>query len=199
MFSGIVEETGSVLSFAPGAEAWRLIISATAVTKDLQMGDSIAVNGCCLTAVAFSAERIEFDLLAETVRLTNFNALQPGSKVNLERSLRFDGKLGGHFVTGHIDAQGTLVTLEPRGQDWYLRIEPPAEYMHYLVYKGSIAIDGISLTVADVDATGFSVWIIPHTRNVTNLCTRKAGDSVNLEFDLLAKYVERLIAKQVKN
>lgn len=198
MFSGIVEETGSVVSFAPGADAWRLVISAAVVTQNLQMGDSIAVNGCCLTAVAFNERQIEFDLLAETVRLTNFRDLQAGSKVNLERSLRFDGKLGGHFVTGHVDAQGKLATIEPRGQDWYLRIEPPQEYLHYLVYKGSIAIDGISLTVADVDATGFSVWIIPHTRAVTNLCDRKPGDSVNLEFDLLAKYVERLLGDRIR-
>ncbi|MCD8483382.1 MAG: riboflavin synthase [Verrucomicrobia bacterium] len=193
MFSGIIEETGSVLSFSQSEKAWRLIVSASVVTQQLQQGDSIAVNGCCLTAVTFDDEHIEFDLLEETVRLTNFRFLKTGSRVNLERSLRFDGKIGGHFVTGHVDAQGTVATIEPRGQDFFVRIEPPREFLKYLVYKGSIAIDGISLTVAAVDESGFSVWIIPHTLEVTNLGTRQSGDSVNLEFDLLAKYVERLI------
>jgi riboflavin synthase len=193
MFSGIVEEMGEVISFTAEASAWRLKVKADKVVQGIELGDSIAVNGCCLTAVKFDSASIEFDLLAETVRLTNFQFLKPGSKVNLERSLRFDGKIGGHFVTGHIDAMGILAAIEPRGKDLYLRIEPPADFLRYLVYKGSIALDGISLTVAAVDDTGFSIWIIPHTREVTNLCQRNVGDQLNLEFDLLAKYVERLL------
>jgi riboflavin synthase len=192
MFTGIVEETGRVESFTEEAQAWRLVISGNKVLADLGQGDSIAVNGCCLTAVAFGKGRIAFDLLGETVRLTNFHTLGMGSLVNLEGSLRVGGKIGGHFVTGHIDCVGTLRHLEPRGKDFYAFIDVPAQFRRYLAYKGSIAIDGISLTVAEVTDTGFAVWLIPHTMEVTNLHTRKKGDLVNLECDMLAKYVERL-------
>ncbi len=192
MFTGIVEETGRIAAFSEQAAAWRLKITAKRVLADLAAGDSIAVNGCCLTAVAFDAESIAFDLLHESVRLTSFRTARPGERVNLERSLRFNGKIGGHFVTGHIDATGTVTHAERRGKDLYLRVEPPAEFMKYLVYKGSIALDGVSLTVAEVDATGFAVWLIPHTVEMTNLGDKRPGSLVNLEFDILAKMLERL-------
>jgi riboflavin synthase len=194
MFTGIVEETGQVVSFAPATNAWQLQVSAEIARRDVALGDSIAVNGCCLTVAATDAKHLFFDVLEETRRLTNFEVLRPGAAVNLERSLRFDGKVGGHFVTGHIDAQGMIEVFEQRGKDFYLRVRVPAGDGRNLVPKGSIAIDGISLTVAEVDGDAFAVWLIPHTLAVTNTGQRHAGERVNLEFDLLGKYVEKLLA-----
>lgn len=194
MFTGIVQEKGRVLSFEEGPQSWRLSVAATAVLQDLTVGDSIAVNGCCLTATGFDREQVSFDLLAETVRVTAFAGLRAGQHVNLESSLRFNGKVGGHFVTGHVDGVGEVEVFEGRGKDFYLRIQPPPECSRYLVYKGSIAIDGVSLTVAEADEKGFAVWLIPHTLEVTNLADLRSGSKVNLEFDLLGKYVERLLA-----
>lgn len=199
MFTGIIEETGTVESFVQGPQSWRLRIRAKLVLEGLALGDSIAVNGCCLTATAFDCAGVEFDVLEETRRLTNFSVLQPGALVNLERSLRFDGKVGGHFVSGHIDGLGTVDVFEPRGNDHYLRVRTPAGTGRYLIHKGSIAIDGISLTVAEVDGDGFAVWLIPHTLAVTNLREKKAGSPVNLEFDLLGKYVEKLAASYLRS
>lgn len=193
MFTGIVEETGRVVAFAPKAEAWELAVSARVALEDLTLGDSIAVNGCCLTAARTEAGTLRFDVLEETRRLTNFSALQPGSKVNLERSLRFGGKVGGHFVTGHIDALGTIEAFEARGKDHYLCIGVPREWTRYIVHKGSIAVDGISLTIAEVTEASLAVWLIPHTLAVTNLGEKRVGDRVNLEFDLLGKHVEKLL------
>jgi len=193
MFTGLVEETGRVLAFEPGPEGWRLAVAAVVVAGDAAVGDSIAVNGCCLTLARIEGGRMGFDVLEETLRLTNFTALRPGAAVNLERSLRSGGKVGGHFVTGHIDTTGEIEAFEARGKDFYLRIRIPAESGRYVVHKGSIAVDGISLTVAEVARENFAVWIIPHTRAVTNLAEKKAGDPVNLEFDLLGKYVEKLL------
>jgi riboflavin synthase len=193
MFTGIVEETGRVLAFTPQADAWELAIGARAALVDLAAGDSIAVNGCCLTATRFDDKSLRFDLLEETRRLTNFSALRPGALVNLERSLRFGGKIGGHFVTGHIDATGKVEVLEQRGKDHYLRVGVPEASMRLVVQKGSIAIDGISLTVAEVNDASFAVWLIPTTMAVTNLAGKRAGDLVNLEFDLLGKHVEKLL------
>lgn len=195
MFTGIIEETGRVASFTRAADAWKLQIAAERVTGDVAVGDSVAVNGCCLTVTRFAADHLWFDVLEETRRLTSFAQLAPGSAVNLERSLRADSRLGGHFVSGHIDAPGRIETFEPRGQDHYLRVKVPEGQGRYLVYKGSVAIDGISLTVAEVQGDAFAVWLIPHTLAVTNLREKKAGDTVNLEFDLLAKYVEKLSAR----
>jgi len=193
MFTGIVEETGRVLAFEPRAEAWSLAISARAALVDFTPGDSIAVNGCCLTATEADATSFRFDVLEETRRLTNFCALGKDGLVNLERSLRFGGKVGGHFVTGHIDAVGSIEAFEPRGKDHYLRVSVAAEHGRYIVHKGSIAIDGISLTIAEVTDTSFAVWIIPHTIAVTNLREKRVGNPVNLEFDLLGKHVEKLL------
>ncbi len=194
MFTGIVEETGRLLAFAPQAAGpWRMTVAAQAALAGVTRGDSIAVNGCCLTVTDFDAAALRFDVLEETRRLTNFAELRSGGLVNLERSLRFGGKVGGHFVTGHIDALGTVEVFEPRGPDHYLRVGVPPELTRHVVHKGSIAIDGVSLTVAEVDEDGFAVWLIPHTLAVTNLGQRRAGDRLNLEFDLLGKHVERLL------
>jgi riboflavin synthase len=196
MFTGIVEETGKVVAFTPGAEAWRLQIAASATLQQAAVGDSIAVNGCCLTNARFDAAHFFFDVLEETRRLTNFAALAPGAAVNLERSLSFGGKIGGHFVTGHIDGLGAIETLEQRGKDYFLKVRAPEGAGRYLIYKGSVAIDGISLTVAEVDGDRFAVWLIPHTMAATNLRGRRAGEKVNLEFDLLGKYVEKQLASR---
>jgi riboflavin synthase len=193
MFTGIVEETGQVIAFEPGREAWTLSVSARAALADMTPGDSIAVNGCCLTTTYYDGDSMRFDVLEETRRLTNFAALRPGALVNLERSLRFGGKVGGHFVTGHIDSRGEIEVFEPRGKDHYLRVRVPRDSMRYVVHKGSIAIDGISLTIAEVEEASFAVWIIPHTLVVTNLREKTSGDLVNLEFDLLGKHVEKLL------
>ena len=169
------------------------------------MGDSIAVNGCCLTVVARRAIRageskaagagtcLAFDLLQETWDRTNLSAVKPGSAVNLERSLVAGDRLGGHFVTGHIDGTGKIRTWERRGRDYILEITAPAAIARYMVFKGSVAVDGISLTVADVFRGGFRIWIIPHTYEVTALSERLVGDVVNLEADMLGKYVERFV------
>ncbi|MDR1011545.1 MAG: riboflavin synthase [Opitutaceae bacterium] len=196
MFTGIVEEKGRVVSFVQGKAAWRLILSAKAALAGVATGDSIAVNGCCLTVTDFDAAAgtVGFDVLEETRRLTSFSALKAGSAVNLERSLRFDGKVGGHFVTGHIDGLGVIEILEKRGNDYYMRVRGPEDSGRHVVHKGSIAIDGISLTVAEVGGDSLAVWLIPTTINVTNLSEKRAGDPVNLEFDLLGKYVEKLTA-----
>lgn len=192
MFTGIIEETGRVERFERGGDAWKLRIAARAALVDAALGDSIAVNGCCLTVVKFDGTGVEFDVLEETRRLTSFSALRPGSAVNLERSLRFGGKMGGHFVTGHVDGPGIVEVFEARGADRYLRVRAPAGGGKYLIHKGSIAIDGISLTVAEVEGDSFAVWLIPHTVAATNLQEKRVGDPVNLEFDLLGKYVEKL-------
>ncbi len=192
MFTGIVEETGTVTAFTRGADAWKLQIEARVALNDAALGDSIAVNGCCLTLTKFDATHMWFDVLEETRRLTNLATITAGAAVNLERALRFGGKIGGHFVTGHIDGQGVIETFEPRGADFYLRVKAPAGLGRYLIHKGSITIDGISLTVAEVAGDTFAVWIIPTTIQVTNLREKQAGSPVNLEFDLLGKYVEKL-------
>jgi len=194
MFTGIVEETGNVLSFAQGNESWQLEIGAYQTLEDAELGDSIAVNGCCLTLVEFGKGRMRFDLLAETCRLTTFDQLSAGGLVNLERAARLNGKMGGHFVTGHIDGVGRVEVIEARGNDTYLRVRVPTGSGRYLVHKGSVAIEGISLTVAEVDGDSFAVWLIPHTMKLTNLHTKQVGDRLNLEFDMLGKYVEKLVA-----
>ncbi len=194
MFTGLVEETGKVVAFVPAQNAWSLQLAAQVVPADVAVGDSVAVNGCCLTVVRCDAGHLWFELLEESRRLTNFSELKPGSLVNLERSLKPETRLGGHFVSGHIDALGRVEVFEPRGKDHYLRVAAPAGFGRYLVSKGSIAVDGISLTVAEVAGDSFAVWLIPHTLAMTNLREKQAGSGVNLEFDLLAKYVEKLMA-----
>jgi riboflavin synthase len=199
MFTGIVEETGVVERVQPTDHAIELTIRPRLCAQGLQEGDSLAVNGCCLTVVKVAGrgakKTARFDLLQETWRRTNLQFVKPGSLVNLERSLRADSRLGGHFVTGHIDGLGRIQRWERAGQDWVLDIAAPPEVMRYVVFKGSIAVDGISLTVAEVLKDGFRIWIIPHTWEVTALRERAAGDAVNLEADPVGKYVEQMLGK----
>lgn len=194
MFTGIIEETGRVEAFTAAPDAWKLRIQARAALADCARGDSIAVNGCCLTVTRFDSTGFEFDVLEETRRVTSLAALTAGAPVNLERALAFGGKLGGHFVTGHVDGTGLIEVFEARGRDHFMRIRGPADCGRLLITKGSVAIDGISLTVAEVEGDVLAVWLIPTTLGVTNLQARKPGDHVNLEFDLLGKYVEKLTA-----
>jgi riboflavin synthase len=198
MFTGIVEETGVVEQIRPTQKSIELTVRANLCGRGLKLGGSLAVNGCCLTAVKVKSRGkyrlAQFDLLKETWQRTNLQFATPGALVNLERPLRPDGNLGGHFVTGHIDGLGTIARWERAGQDHVLDIDAPAEVMRYVVFKGSIAVDGISLTVAGLTRKGFRIWIIPHTYEVTSLCQRKTGDAVNLEADLLGKYVEKFVS-----
>jgi riboflavin synthase len=197
MFTGIVEETGSVELIKPTGRSIELSVRMKVCARALKPGASLAVNGCCLTVVQLATRRgyrlARFDLLEETWRRTNLQFARPGSLVNLERPLRTDGSLGGHFVTGHIDGLGTITRWERMGQDHMLDIAAPQEVMRYIVFKGSIAVDGISLTVAGVTMKGFRIWIIPHTHEATALHQRKVGDAVNLEADLIGKYVEKFV------
>jgi len=197
MFTGIVQEAGVVVGIQPTDRAIELTVRAGACGRDLKAGDSLAVNGCCLTAVHLtgrgSDRRVRFDLLRETWSRTNLRFVRAGSLVNLERPLRAEGELGGHFVTGHIDGTGTIQRWEKAGADHVLDIAAPPAVMRYLVFKGSVAVDGISLTVAAVRRTGFRIWIIPHTYEITALRERAVGDAVNLEADLLGKYVEKFL------
>lgn len=202
MFTGIIEETGTVVKIGRAAKAIALTVLAGNSTRGLKPGGSLAVNGCCLTAAKISPRgkfrAVQFDLLEETWRRTNFQFLKPGSLVNLERPLRAGGELGGHFVTGHIDGIGRILRWEESGADRVLDVAAPPDVMRYIVQKGSIALDGISLTVAGVWKTGFRVWIIPHTFEVTALRERAVGGAVNLEADLLGKYAEKLLSRRVK-
>ena len=198
MFTGIVEETGTVERIRPAAKSIELTVCAGVTGRGLKTGGSLAVNGCCLTAVKISArgkfKLARFDLLQETWRRTNLQFTKPGSLVNLERPLRANGEFGGHFVTGHIDGVGKIIRWERAGQDHVLDIAAPADVMRYIVFKGSVAVDGISLTVAGVQKKNFRIWIIPHTYEITALRERKVGDAINLEADLLGKYAEKFLA-----
>ena len=191
MFTGLVETTGTLRSFTPTDGGARLEIDAPFFEGGVGIGDSIAVNGCCLTVTKIERARLAFDLLAETLRLTNLGELQPGSWVNLERALAANARLGGHFVSGHIDCTAEVLDFSPHGSDYRLEVAIPATFAQYVIHKGSIAINGISLTIAEVRDASVVLWIIPHTREVTNLSEVSAGSWVNLEFDLLAKYMER--------
>ncbi|MGN6552275.1 MAG: riboflavin synthase [Verrucomicrobiota bacterium] len=198
MFTGIVEESGIVERITPTAKSIELTVRANLTARGLKIGDSLAINGCCLTAVKLSkrgtSKLVQFDLLQETWRRTNLQFAQPGSRVNLERPLRANGEFGGHFVTGHIDGVGEIIRWERSGQDHLLDVTAPPEVMRYLISKGSIAVDGISLTVASVSKKSFRIWIIPHTYEVTALRERTVGDAVNLEADMLGKYVEKFMS-----
>jgi riboflavin synthase len=197
MFTGIVEETGTVEEIKPTAKSIELTVRMSLCARGLKIGGSLAVNGCCLTAVNVATrghrKLAKFDLLKETWQRTNLQFAARGSLVNLERPLRTDGQLGGHFVTGHIDGLGSIVRWERMGQDHVLDIAAPPDVMRYIVPKGSIAVDGISLTVAGVQKNGFRIWIIPHTYEVTALRERAVGDKVDLEADLIGKYVEKFV------
>lgn len=194
MFTGIIEETGAVLSIERSEAGSRMRFAADTVLSDLEIGGSIAVNGCCLTAIKIDSEGFAADLSPETLEKTNIGDLAVGSRVNLERPLLPTTRLSGHFVQGHVDATGEFVGVTPAGDDnWTLRVRAPEETLKYLVYKGSIAIDGISLTIARLDEDVIEVAVIPHTYRETNLSDLHPGQRVNLECDMIAKHIERLL------
>jgi riboflavin synthase len=195
MFTGLIEEVGSVIAAHASDRGVQLQIAAPQIAKEMRTGDSVAVNGCCLTLSSRRDDQLSFDLLEETIGRTNLRTLRPDSPVNLERALSADGRFGGHFVQGHIDCTSPILVFEERAGDHRLEVQLPAEFAHYVVTKGSIAMNGISLTVDEVLPESFVVWIIPHTKRHTNLDRAKAGDLLNLEFDILAKYVERMISR----
>lgn len=193
MFTGIIEEVGEVLSLRRGARSFSLRIKAQRILEGSLVGDSIATNGVCLTITQLDKEWFEADVMPETVERTSLRALNAGAKVNLERALTPTTRLGGHFVAGHVDTTGRIIDLRRDDTALWIRIEAPASLLRYVVEKGSIAIDGVSLTVARVDDFSLSVSLIPHTQGVTTLHERRVGEVVNLEADMLAKYVEKLV------
>jgi riboflavin synthase len=201
MFSGIVEETGRVEAIRPAAAAIELWVKARVCGRGAKAGDSLAVNGCCLTLeqvrVRGKDRLLKFALLKETWRRTNLQFAEAGSGVNLERALRVGDRLGGHFVNGHIDGMGKIIRWEQSGKDYLLEVAAASDIMRYVVFKGSIAVDGISLTVAAVRRKSFEIWIIRHTRAVTALSERQVGDAVNLETDPLGKFVERFVTGRI--
>jgi riboflavin synthase len=193
MFTGIVEAVVTVLHmFESTPGTYRLEIESS-IASELEIGDSLSNNGVCLTAVTQSANRLGFDLLAETVRRSNLGDLRPGDLINLERPMAVTSRFDGHIVQGHIDTAAKLLAVEPFGEDHRMEIELPPEFALYVVFKGSIAVNGVSLTVAGLQEDRFVSWIIPHTWSMTNFHRLRPGDRVNLEFDLIAKYVERLL------
>jgi riboflavin synthase len=197
MFTGLIEETGNVIALASSGQATQLQIAAPSVAAKSRVGDSVAVNGCCLTVASILESAFTFDLLEETLARTNLKNLRAGSHVNLERPLAAGAPLGGHFVQGHVDCAAQILALEQAGADLRIEMELPPEFSRYVASKGSIAVNGISLTVAKVSSKSFAVWIIPHTKAQTNLATVRFGDLLNLEFDILAKYVERMVERSL--
>ena len=195
MFTGIVERSVEVLAIGERPRARRLTLARH--WPDVRPGESIAVNGCCLTIAELSEDGIGFDVIAETLSKTNLGLLRPGDKVHVERAMAIGGRIDGHFVQGHVDGTGEFLSLEPLGSDhWWLRVRVPPELDRYLVYKGSVAIDGISLTVAALEAGVLSAAIVPHTYANTNLRLRRLGERVNIECDIVAKYLEKLLASR---
>ena len=193
MFTGIIEEVGSVIAVRKSAHSAVLEIHADQILEDVHLGDSIAVNGVCLTVTSFQKNRFTADVMHETLNRSSLSDVKPGKRVNLERAMLAGGRFGGHMVSGHIDGTGRIVEIWKDDNAVWYTVQTSPRLLRYIVEKGSIAIDGISLTVAKVGATDFSVSIIPHTAQVTTLGERKRGDLVNLETDLIGKYVERLL------
>lgn len=194
MFTGLIEEVGKVRWLRATDGGTQLQLSAPTIAAGLSGGDSVAVNGCCLTATAIRQDFLTFDLLEETLARTNLRALRPESPVNLERALAATARLGGHFVQGHIDATARVLSYGANGADHRLEVELPADFARYAALKGSVALNGVSLTIAELHPGSFGVWIIPHTHRATNFESLQPNDLVNVEFDILAKYVERMLA-----
>ena len=195
MFTGLIEEVGRVRWIRRSEGGTQLRLAAPLIAAGLREGDSVAVNGCCLTTTSIGDDGLTFDLLEETLERTNLRALRPEGPVNLERALAADGRLGGHFVQGHVDCTARVLHFSARGADHRLEVELPDGFAHYAAYKGSIALNGISLTIAELLPASFVVWIIPHTRRATNLAAVLPNDLLNIEFDLLAKYLERMLPR----
>lgn len=198
MFTGIVETTGTVQSITFREGGARIVLAVGTMARELSLGESVAVNGCCLTVTEFDGATgtAAFDLLIETLKVTSLGRLREGSLVNLERALRIGDRLSGHFVQGHVDTTAPVLELDPVGKDHKFTVALPADWARLVVHKGSVCIDGMSLTVAELGADRMTFWITPHTFAVTNLCMMKTGDAVNLEFDMLAKHLERLAKPQ---
>jgi len=201
MFTGIIEEVGKVTTIKEERGTRRLTVAATQLIKELKKGDSIAVSGVCLTAVGITPGSVAFDLAEETWERTSFSRMHEGALVNLELPMRADGRFGGHIVQGHVDGTGEFVSLEhiAGADDYWLRIRIPAQLEPYVIFKGSLSIEGISLTVAKIEGTEVAVAIIPHTAEMTNLRSLKPGDPVNLEVDMIAKYVEKMMKGESAN
>lgn len=193
MFTGIIETSAEVDAVEATATGGRLVLSGVPFAGQLALGESVAVNGCCLTVTAadptLAGGTVRFDLLAETLRVTNLGGLAPGALVNLERALRAGDRLSGHYVQGHVDTVATVIDFSSHGQDHRLEVELPAAYRRNVIPRGSIALDGISLTVAEITPASLVCWIIPHTAAVTNLQSCRPGDRLNVEYDLIGKYV----------
>lgn len=196
MFTGIIEEVGVIKNIKMGAKSAVITIQANTVMEDIHLGDSIAMNGVCLTVTSFDRNSYSVDVMHETLRRTNLGALKGGSRVNLERAMAADGRFGGHIVAGHVDGTGVITSMKQDDNAVWIDIETDASVLKYIVEKGSITIDGISLTVAQVDSRSFAVSVIPHTGMHTTLLEKKPGDSVNLETDMIGKYVEKLLGYQ---
>ena len=194
MFTGLIEEVGRVVATRASDHGTKLEIAAPRTAREARTGESIAVNGCCLTLTSRRGDRLSFDLLEETIARTNLKKLRQDRRLNLERALRADGRLGGHFVQGHVDCVSRIIAFDRKGTDFRLKVKLPERFAHYVAPKGSIALDGISLTVAEVLPKSFVAWIIPYTKHHSNLDRATTGVLVNLEFDILAKYVERMVA-----
>jgi len=201
MFTGIIEEVGHVTDIVDKRGTRRLTVSTNKITKQLKLGDSIAVSGVCLTTVDITSQSFSADLAEETWNRTSFSRIKPGALVNLELPMRADGRFDGHIVQGHVDGTGTFVSLDRirQSDDYWLRIEIPLELVRYVIFKGSLSIEGISLTIARIDGTQVTAAIIPHTLEMTNLKSFKPGDPMNLEVDLIAKYVERMLHRDSAN
>jgi riboflavin synthase len=195
VFTVLIGEIGRVLWIRMADRGTQLQLTAPKLAPTVQTGDSIAVNGCCLTVSAHRADQLTFDLLEETLDRTNLKQLRRDSPVNLERSLAAGTPMGGHFVQGHIDCAASVISFERSGEDYRLEVDLPADFAHYAAYKGSVAINGISLTIAELLEKSFAVWIIPHTKRHTNIDNIEPGALLNIEFDILAKYVERMLAR----
>ena len=194
MFTGIIEATGKISSIAPLDDGGARLHIDIPFAKELALGESVAVNGCCLTVTAVDGNGVAFDLLQQTLNVTNLGQLQPGHAVNLERAVLPTDRLSGHLVQGHVDETAEILAVRPQGQDTQIDIALPDSAKPLVISRGSIAVDGISLTIAELADNHFTLWIILHTLEVTNLGTKDAGDLVNLEFDLLGKYVARQLS-----
>lgn len=194
MFTGLIEETGVVRSLTR-VKSGRLVVASERVAARVSVGDSVSVSGVCLTVTSASGGEMSFDVAPETFSRSTLGDLRPGDRVNLESSLTAGSPIGGHFVQGHVDAVGRIASITPEDGSWVIRFEAPSEIMRYVVEKGSVAVDGISLTAASRDDLGFTVSVIPHTLSTTTLHLKRPGDRVNLEADIIAKYVERFTAR----
>lgn len=199
MFTGIVEEIGKIKNIRHGSLSSIITVEANTVTKETNLGDSIAVNGVCLTVVKISDNFFDADVMAETLRHSNLRSIQKGDLVNLERAMSANGRFGGHIVAGHVDNIGKISNLKKEDNAVWVTIECSSDLLKYIVYKGSVALDGISLTVADVTENSFSVSVIPHTRQETTLLTKKIGDEINIECDVIGKYVENMLKFKEKD